>query len=106
MKKVLAALLTGTMVISMGTSAVWAEDVDKSKTIVIYTNSGTDGRDEWLTERAAEDGFNIQVVHLGASAVTERMIAEKNNPLCDVTFGLNNIEYEKLKSEDLLEKWE
>lgn len=106
MKKLLAALLTGTMVISMGTSSIWAEDVDKSKTIVIYTNSGTDGRDEWLTERAAEDGFNIQVVHLGASAVTERMIAEKNNPLCDVTFGLNNIEYEKLKSEDLLEKWE
>ena len=34
------------------------------------------------------------------------MIAEKNNPLCDVTFGLNNIEYEKLKANDLLQKWE
>ena len=47
----------------------------------------------------------MQVVSLGASAVTERMIAEKNNPLCDVVFGLNNIEYEKLKANDLLETW-
>ena len=29
----------------------------------------------------------------------------KNNPLCDVVFGLNNIEYEKLKANDLLETW-
>lgn len=83
MKKALAVLLTGTVIISMGTSSVWAEGADKSKTIVVYTNSGSEGRDEWLTKRAAEDGFNVQVVHLGGSAVTERMIAEKNNPLCD-----------------------
>ena len=82
-----------------------AEEVDKSQSIVIYTNNGSEGRDEWLINRAAEEGFNVQVVSLGASAVTERMIAEKNNPLCDVVFGLNNIEYEKLKANDLLETW-
>lgn len=76
------------------------------ETIVVYTNSGSEGRDEYLTKKAADAGFNIQVVALGASEVTERMIAEKNNPLCDVTFGLNNIEYEKLKANDLLQKWE
>lgn len=83
-----------------------AETASHDETIVVYTNSGTDGRDEYLTQKAAEAGFNIQVVALGASEVTERMIAEKNNPLCDVTFGLNNIEYEKLKANDLLQKWE
>lgn len=76
------------------------------ETIVVYTNSGSEGRDEYLTKKAADAGFNIQVVALGASEVTEQMIAEKNNPLCDVTFGLNNIEYEKLKANDLLQKWE
>lgn len=76
------------------------------ETIVVYTNIGSEGRDEYLTKKAADAGFNIQVVALGASEVTERMIAEKNNPLCDVTFGLNNIEYEKLKANDLLQKWE
>ncbi len=55
-----------------------------------------------MTQKATEAGFNIEVVALGASEITERMIAEKNNPLCDVTFGLNNIEYEKLKANDLL----
>ncbi|MGN0396665.1 MAG: extracellular solute-binding protein [Candidatus Fimimorpha sp.] len=82
------------------------ESVKKSaETIVIYTNNGSEGRDVWLTERAAEEGFKLQVVSLGASEVAERMIAEKNNPLCDVTFGLNNIEYEKLKRNDLLQAW-
>lgn len=58
--------------------------------LVVYTNSGTDGRSEYLIEKAKEAGFDIEVVALGASEVTERMIAEKNNPLCDVTFGMNN----------------
>ncbi len=74
-------------------------------TIVIYTNNGSEGRDVWLVERAEKDGFKVQVVPLGASEVAERMIAEKNNALCDVTFGLNNIEYEKLKKNELLQTW-
>lgn len=71
------------------------EDTSSSnEKLVVYTNSGTEGRDAYLIEKAKEAGFDIEVVALGASEVTERMIAEKNNPLCDVTFGLNNIEYE------------
>ena len=75
------------------------------KTIVVYTNSGSEGRSEWLTEKAKEAGFNIQVVAMGGSELTERIIAEKNNPLCDVTFGLNNIDYEKLKAQGILQTW-
>ena len=83
------------------------EDTSSSnEKLVVYTNSGTEGRDAYLIEKAKEAGFDIEVVALGASEVTERMIAEKNNPLCDVTFGLNNIEYEKLKANGLLQKWE
>lgn len=102
MKKLIATLLVGTMVASMGAVAAQAED----ETIVVYTNNGSEGRDEWLVNRAAEAGYTVEVVSLGASEATERMIAEKNNPLCDVTFGLNNIEYEKLKANDLLQTWE
>lgn len=36
------------------------------ETIVVYTNSGSEGRDEYLTKKAADAGFNIQVVALGA----------------------------------------
>ena len=109
MKRVLAALLTGTMVVATGCVAVQTEEteeVDKNETIVVYTNNGGEGREQWLVDRAAEEGYNVQVVHGGASEITQRLIAEKNNPLCDVIFGLNNIEYEKLKANDLLEAWE
>ena len=100
MKKVLATVLTGAMVMAMGGVVVQADEVDKSESIVVYTNNGGEGRDQWLIERAAEEGYNVQVVHGGASEITQRMIAEKNNPLCDVVFGLNNIEYEKLKANE------
>lgn len=81
-------------------------EMDKSQLITIYTNNGSEGRDVWLVDRAAEAGYNVQVVGLGASDVANRLIAEKNNPLCDVVFGLNSIEFEKLKAQDLLETWE
>lgn len=45
--------------------------------LVVYTNSGTEGRDAYLIEKAKEAGFDIEVVALGASEVTERMIARK-----------------------------
>ena len=44
MKKMVAALLTGTMVFSMGAVAVHAEEVDKSESIVVYTNNGSRSR--------------------------------------------------------------
>ena len=28
-----------------------------SQTLIVYTNSGSDGRGDWLKERAAQDGF-------------------------------------------------
>lgn len=124
MKKMLLMLLTGIMVISMAgcqkapesaqesseTMAANAEGTesgaaDKSKELIVYTNSGSDGRDAWLVEKAAEAGFKIQVLHMGASDLTNRLIAEKNNAIADVVFGLNNIEYEKLKDADTLRTW-
>lgn len=83
-----------------------AAAVDRSEQLVIYTNGGTDGRAEWLQERAAKEGYNVQVVNIGGSDLTNRLIAEKNNSQVDLVYGLNAIEYEKLKKEDLLLKYE
>ena len=41
MKKMLATLLTGAMIVSAGSVMVQAEEVDKSQSIVIYTNNGS-----------------------------------------------------------------
>ena len=51
MKKMLATLLTGAMIVSAGSVMVQAEEVDKSQSIVIYTNNGSEGRDEWSGRR-------------------------------------------------------
>ena len=81
-------------------------ELDKSQQLIIYTNSGTNGRDEWLANKAKEGGYNVQVVNIGGADLTNRLIAEKNNSQADLVFGLNSIEYEKLKKEDLLLKYE
>ena len=83
-----------------------AGDVDRSKELVVYSNSTSNGQDEWLLKVAGEAGFNIQIVSIDGSALSDRLVAEKNNSVCDVVFGLNAVEYERLKKEELLVKYE
>ena len=71
-------------------------------TLNVYTNSDTDGRDEWLIERAAQDGFKVQGVGAGAADTQNRLLAEKASPIADVVFGLNAIIWESLKAENIL----
>lgn len=76
--------------------------IDKSQTLVVYTNSGGQGRDAALKDMAAKAGYKINVVQMGAADLANRVIAEKNNNQADVIYGLNEIEFEKLKKQDLL----
>lgn len=76
--------------------------VDRSRQLVIYTNSGDAGRDIWLEETANAAGFHVTVMHLGGSELTERLIAEKNNQIADVIFGLNSMNFERIKEKDIL----
>jgi iron(III) transport system substrate-binding protein len=76
------------------------------QTLIIYTNSGSDGRGDWLKERAAQDGFKIEYVQLGGGDLANRLVAEKNNQIADLVFGLNAVEYEKLKNQEMLLKFE
>jgi len=71
-------------------------------TLTVYSNSASDGRGDWLMERAAKDGFKIQYVHAGAAETQARLIAEKNAPVADVAYGLNSISWESLVTEDIL----
>ena len=74
--------------------------------LVTYTNSGSDGRDAWLKNYAKENGFDVEVVQIQGGDLGNRIVSEKNNVQADLVFGLNNVEYEKLKAEDTLEQWE
>ena len=79
---------------------------DSGTSLVIYTNSGSDGRDAWLKDYAKENGFDVEVVQIQGGDLGNRIVSEKNNVQADLVFGLNNVEYEKLKAEDTLEPWE
>ncbi|WP_114560773.1 extracellular solute-binding protein [Desertihabitans aurantiacus] len=70
--------------------------------LVVYTNSNSDGRGEWVTEQAAEAGFDIEIVGLGGADLTNRIIAEVNNPVGDVVYGLNTMYFEQLKAEQAI----
>ena len=73
---------------------------------MVYTNSNGEGRGEWLTAKAAEAGFKIEIVGAGGADATNKLIAEKNNPIADVAFGLNNMYFAQIKAADALEPYE
>lgn len=78
---------------------------DETKSLVIYSNSLSDGRGDWLKEKAAAQGFKLELVDAGGGDIANRLIAEKNNPVADVVFGLSAIDYENFKTQGLLEKF-
>ena len=88
------------------TTAPTKAQASGGQTLIVYTNSGSDGRGDWLKQRAAQDGFTIEYVQLGAGDLANRLVAEKNNQIADLVFGLNAVEYEKLKNQNMLLKYE
>jgi len=86
-------------------SAPAAKEPVKNEKLIVYTNANSDGRGEWLIEKAKTAGFEIELVGAGGANPTNRLIAEKNNPIADVVFGLNNMLYENLKKENVLTKY-
>ena len=76
------------------------------ETLMVYTNSNGEGRGEWLTQKAAEAGFKIEIVGAGGADATNKLIAEKNNPIADVAFGLNNMYFAQIKAAGAIEPYE
>ncbi|GAA1353667.1 extracellular solute-binding protein [Falsarthrobacter nasiphocae] len=70
--------------------------------LVVYSNSLSDGRKEWLQGEAKTAGFDLSFVDLGGGDIMNRLVAEKNNPMADVVFGLNNVYFEKLNKAGVL----
>ncbi|KQM16331.1 ABC transporter substrate-binding protein [Plantibacter sp. Leaf171] len=75
---------------------------DASGPLIVYTNSNGDGRGEWVTAEAKKAGIDIEIVGLGGADLANRIVAEKNNPVGDVVFGLNNMFFETLKAEEAI----
>ncbi|KRE49868.1 extracellular solute-binding protein [Paenibacillus sp. Soil724D2] len=86
-------------------SAPASKEPVKNEKLIVYTNANSDGRGDWLVQKAKDAGFEIEIVGAGGANLTNRLIAEKNNPVADVIYGLNNMLYENLKKEKVLAKY-
>ena len=112
-KTLVAAAVAATLLAGCGAGPAAPEASGSSSaaaasgdTLVVYTNSNGEGRGEWLTQTAAEAGFKIEIVGAGGADATNKLIAEKNNPIADVAFGLNNMYFAQIKAADALEAYE
>lgn len=97
----LSMLFASTTVTACGSDSNGAGD----DTLVVYSNSLSDGRSDWLSDKAEENGFDVEFVDLGGGDIQDRLVAEKQNTIADVVFGLNNVYFENLKSEGVLESY-
>lgn len=90
-----------------GSSGGSAESGDSGAgdTLIVYTNSNGEGRGEWLTEQAADAGFDIEVVGQGGGDTTNKILAEAGNPVGDVVFGLNHVYFNQLVEADTIEPY-
>lgn len=87
---------------SSGSSEPASSQGDAGGPLIVYTNSNANGRAEWLTAEAKKAGFDIQVVGQGGGDTTNKLLAEKNNPVADVVFGLNTMYFEQLEAAGVL----
>lgn len=104
LKKALGFItVAGTVLTSLGlsslTSNVQAQDM---KEVVVYSNSLSDSREEWIAERAEEAGFSLEFVAAGGGEILNRLLAEKNAPQADVTFGMDEASFAQLTEEQIL----
>lgn len=72
------------------------------KSLVVYSNSLSDGRGEWLEQAAAEEGFDLEFVEGGGGDILNRLLAEQANPIADVVFGLEESSFMALDEANLL----
>ena len=101
-----ALVLLGTLALtSCSAAADTSASGEVTDTLIVYTNSNSDGRGEWITEQASAAGLDIEIVGLGGADLANRIMAEKNNPVGDVVFGLNNMFFETLKSEEAIKAY-
>ncbi|MSS77729.1 extracellular solute-binding protein [Anaerococcus sp. AGMB00486] len=74
-------------------------------TIIVYSNAVSDGRGDYFKEKAKEAGFDVEMVDLGGTDLVNRLLAEKNAPVADIVFGLNEMNFKKLAKEDMFEPY-
>jgi iron(III) transport system substrate-binding protein len=98
-------LLIVTQNLLAGGNAQGASSGSSEKPLVFYS-SVPEELLVTIAEMAKEAGFNVELINIPGADTTNRLIAEKNNPIADGVFGLNPVFFGQMKREDVLVKWE
>jgi iron(III) transport system substrate-binding protein len=99
-----ALLVTATLALA-GCSPQSGADASSDGPLIVYTNSYDSGRGDWLTAEAEKAGFDIQIVENGGADTTDKVLAEKGNPVADVVFGLTQSYFSQLEDAGTLEAY-
>lgn len=117
MKKVISLLLVFVLIFTLAACGDGPKKPDDAKQesskgsesaggkLIVYSNSLAEGRSEWLKEEASKAGFSLDFVDAGGGDILNRLLAEKNAPLADVVYGLDETMFLNLKKENLLIKY-
>ncbi|EAF1189200.1 TPA: extracellular solute-binding protein [Enterococcus faecalis] len=100
-----------TAAIMVGCSSPKSSSKNESTTvpdekIIVYSNSVSDGRGDFLKEKAKEKGFDLEIVDLAGNDMLNRIIAEKDAPIADVIFGMNQMMFKKVEDEGILQTYQ
>lgn len=101
-KRAFGLVSSAALLLSVVSNFASVQTVNAQDPLVIYSNSLTDEREEWIEERATEAGFNLEYVSAGGGDILNRLLAEKNAPQADITFGMDESSFMQLSDENLL----
>ncbi|WZU02305.1 hypothetical protein MGH68_04680 [Erysipelothrix sp. D19-032] len=76
MKKIIVSILVTLLVLTGCGSTAREKD-----SLVIYSNSASDGRGEWLTEKAKEAGFTVEIVPIPV-VISQTVLSPKKQRDC------------------------
>lgn len=86
-----------------GSAPQSSETTTGERKLVVYSNTDEAGA-KAMEEVGKEIGITVTVVRLnGGGEVTDRIMAEKNNPSADIVYGINHIGFARLKAADCLQ---
>lgn len=92
----------GTETETPDTDGASGDETTETQSLVIYSNSLSQGRSEWLEEQAAEEGFELNFVDGGGGEIYNRLLAEQGSPQADVTYGMDEGMFLHLANNDIL----
>lgn len=86
-----------------------AAELEKEPTgdkIVLISNNGSDGREEFILDKLKAKGFNVEFVSVGGADAAARVISEVENPTTNVIWGPAQFNFDDMIAAGSLAAWE